>query len=410
MKKIQFHILSSFQFSRGRIFLTFCFLFFIHQTFSQRLQIGIMRAFTSSAVQFSYGDGAYEFRSDSAIICEMTKTDKITVKRDGPKIKLVKNEISLGSYTQIFIREKKKNSYISMTTIAPTARKMRKYMNDFVVKTEGNESLKIINEVEMENYLAGVIESEGGGGKHLEYYKVQAILSRTYALDHLMKHYKDSFQLCDEVHCQAYLNMMRFTPTIKQAVTETKGVVMISPDFKLADGFFFANCGGQTSESDFVWNVSVPYCKSVRDTFCIHSKQATWTKTIPKNQWQDYLVNYFGYPISDSILGPMIFQFDQPKRTAFFISPHLGIPLRDLREKFKLKSTWFNCSLVNGELVLRGKGFGHGVGLCQEGAMRMAFYGYTAEQILKYYFTGIEFFNYTDWLFLKQKVRDSMEL
>lgn len=126
-------------------------------------------------------------------------------------------------YKQLSIREKKKNSHISMTTTAPTARKQRKYMNDFIVKTEGNESLKIINEVEMENYLAGVIESEGGGGKHLEYYKVQAILDKeTYALDHLMKHYKDSFQLCDEVHCQAYLNMMRFTPTIKQAVTKQK--------------------------------------------------------------------------------------------------------------------------------------------------------------------------------------------
>jgi hypothetical protein len=73
MKKNRYHILSSFQFSRTRILLTFCFLFFTHQTFSQRLQIGIMRAFTSSTVQFSYGDGIYEFRSDTTIICEMTK-------------------------------------------------------------------------------------------------------------------------------------------------------------------------------------------------------------------------------------------------------------------------------------------------------------------------------------------------
>lgn len=385
-------------------------ILFSSPIWSQRLQIGIMRGYSTSSVQFSFGEGVYEFRSDTAVVCEMNKADKILLKRDGNSIRIYKNETSLGTYHQLFIREKKRDSHLSILTTAPVTKKVRKYMNDFTVKTEGTDKLKIINEVEMENYLAGVIESEGGGGKHLEYYKVQAVLSRTYALDHLMKHYKDSFQLCDEVHCQAYLNMMRFTPSIKQAVDETKGVIMIAPDFKLADGFFFANCGGQTSESDFVWNVSVPYCRSVRDTFCVHSKQATWEKKIPKQQWSDYLTDHFGYPISDSILGPAIFYFEQPKRTAFYISPHLGIPLRDLREKFNLKSTWFSCSLVNDELVLKGRGFGHGVGLCQEGAMRMAQYGFTSEQILKYYFTGIELFNYTDWLFMRQKVKDVSEL
>ncbi|MBK6526986.1 MAG: hypothetical protein IPG07_16425, partial [Crocinitomicaceae bacterium] len=54
-----------------------------------------MRAFTSSSIQFSYGDGIYEFRSDTTVICEMTKTDKITLKRDGTQIRLVKNEISV---------------------------------------------------------------------------------------------------------------------------------------------------------------------------------------------------------------------------------------------------------------------------------------------------------------------------
>lgn len=393
----------------GLIFF-FLILFVSFHAQTQRLQIGIMRAFSTSSVLFTYGDGDYEFKSDSASICSMSKTDKIVLKRDGNQIRIYKNESSFGLYNRIFIHEKKQNSHISILCTAPVSKKVRKYMNDFIITTEGTSNLKIVNDVEMENYLAGVIESEGGGGKHLEYYKVQAVLSRTYALDHLMKHYKDSFQLCDAVHCQAYLNMMRFTPTIKQAVSETKGIIMIAPDFKLAKGFFFANCGGQTSESDFVWNESVPYCKSVRDTFCIHSRQATWEKKIPKQQWKEYLVNHFGFPVSDSIVGPALYYFEQPWRTAFFLSPRLGIPLRDLREKFNLKSTWFSCSLVGDELVLRGRGFGHGVGLCQEGAMQMAKYGFTYEQILKFYFTGIEFFNYSDWHFLRQKVKDSVEL
>lgn len=372
--------------------------------FCQQLSIGVFSNSKINAVNIGYGSGKYEVRSDSALICKIESGSSVKIKISEGKLQLSKNDVSLGRFNRIIINEIEKDSYLTFTpSTASGTVKTRKYMNNFVIAPTKNATIKIINEVSMDNYLAGVIESEGGGGKHIEYYKVQAVLSRTYALDHLKKHQKDSFQLCDQTHCQAYLNMMRFTPSIKNAVEETKGIVMISQQFKLADGFFFANCGGQTSESDFVWNVPVSYCKSVRDTFCIYSKQATWTKKISKSEWSNYLTNEFGYPIHDSIWGPLIYHFNQPQRTAFYISPHLGIPLRDLREKFKLKSTWFSTYLKDGELILEGKGFGHGVGLCQEGAMRMAQYGYTYEQILHFYFTGIYLFNYNDWLFLNQK-------
>ena len=369
-----------------------------------------MRAYPVSSFQFSYASGEYEIRTDTSIICEMKIDDKLIFKRSDSLIQISKNGISLGKFHVAYINEKKSNSSFSIQSLTPASKKARKYMNNLVIKPEGTDKLKIINEVEMSNYLAGVIESEGGGGKHIEYYRVQAILSRTYALDHLHKHQKDGFQLCDDVHCQAYLSMMRLTPTINDAVKTTNGIVMIGPNYKLADGFFFANCGGQTSEADFVWNVSVPYCKSVRDTFCIHSKQATWEKRIPKLQWEKFLLTEFGYPVSDSIYGPLMYQFNQVSRDAFFVSPHLGIPLRDLRIEFNLKSTWFSCYLAGQEIVLNGKGFGHGVGLCQEGAMRMALYGFNYEQILKFYFTGIGLINYSQWQFLNQQIKDGEHL
>lgn len=378
--------------------------------FSQQLQIGVMRSYPISSFQISYLSGQYEIRNDTSLICEMKTDDKIIFKRSDTLIHLSKNGISLGSFPKIYVSQKKKSSSFGIQCLTPVNKKARKYMDNLIIQLEGTDKLKVINEVESSNYLAGVIESEGGGGKHIEYYKVQAILSRTYALDHLNKHQKDGFQLCDEVHCQSYLNMMRFTPTINDAVKSTEGIVMIGSNLKLADGFFFANCGGQTSESDFVWNISVPYCKSIRDTFCIHSKQATWEKRIPKASWEKYLLNEFGYPISDSIYGPMMYHFNQVSRDAFFVSPHLGIPLRDLRVEFGLKSTWFSCHLSGSEIVLNGKGFGHGVGLCQEGAMRMAQLGYTYEQILKFYFTGIELINYYQLLFYNQRIRDEHRL
>ena len=203
---------------------------------------------------------------------------------------------------------------------------------------------------------------------------------------------------------------MRFTPTITESVNATKGIIMLDQNYQLASGFFFANCGGQTSESDFVWNVAVPYCRSVKDTFCIHSKQANWVKRIPKIKWENYLTKQFGFPVNDSIYGPMIYYFNQPIRAAFYMDPRFGIPLRDLRVEFDLKSTWFSCQLEGTEIVLTGKGFGHGVGLCQEGAMRMANLGYDYRQILNFYFTDVELFNYYNWLFLRQKNTEEIKL
>ncbi|MFM7666605.1 MAG: stage II sporulation protein D, partial [Bacteroidota bacterium] len=62
------------------------------------------------------------------------------------------------------------------------------------------------------------------------------------------------------------------------------------------------------------------------------------------------------------------------------------IPLRDIREEFRLKSTYFSVNLIENNVVLTGKGFGHGVGLCQEGAMQLAKLGFTTEEILNYYY------------------------
>ena len=296
------------------------------------------------------------------------------------------------------------NHSFRIQILGPTKKKERKYENDLIFVPEGESYIKIVNEVEMENYLGGVIESEGGGGRHIEYYKVQAVLSRTYALRNLMKHKKEGFNLCDRVHCQAYHKMLTYTPSIDESVKATKAVVMIDQNFKLVNGFFFANCGGQTSESDFVWNKAVPYCRSVKDTFCINTRQTHWTKKIKKTAWDKYLINHFGYPINDSIYGPLMYSFKQKQRMAFYQIPQLGIPLRDLRVHFKLKSTWFDVYLEGEYVVLKGHGFGHGVGLCQEGAMNMAKCNYSYDKIMRFYFTNVYLINYYKWQYYKQAI------
>jgi stage II sporulation protein D len=92
--------------------------------------------------------------------------------------------------------------------------------------------------------------------------------------------------------------------------------------------------------------------------------------------------------LNDEFLVVKALNFEQKQRKTFFIDPSLGIPLRDVRAAFNLRSTFFSCEPVGEKILLKGKGFGHGIGLCQEGAMEMVGQGKTYNEILKYYFKG----------------------
>ena len=253
----------------------------------------------------------------------------------------------------------------------------------------------------MNNYISGVVESEGGGERHIEYYKVQALMSRTYALNNKRRHIKDGFELCDRVHCQAYHNKLKHTPKIRQAVDETSDEVIINFNDELVATYFSANCGGQTCDASYVWNNSVPYLSSFKDTFCIYTRQANWTKRVSKTNWASFLNKKYG--VLEVIYGELIYNFDQENRKAFYIHPSLGVPLRELRKEFKLKSTYFSTRIEGDDVLLIGRGFGHGVGLCQEGAMKMADLGFSYRQIALYYFNKIKIVEYSKNQFFEQK-------
>ena len=385
-----------------KLYFVIFFAFTAIHIYGQQLDIGIMRRYTIDDLLVSYHQGSYNVYGDTERVFTMLPTESIQIKRKGQKLLLLQGVKELGYFDTVKIEETLPNHTFRIQGLKPQKLKERKYYNNILITLDVEKGLKIVNKVDISNYLGGVIESEGGGGRHLEYYKVQAVLSRTYALSHLRKHEKEGFNLCDQVHCQAYHNMLIYTPSIEKAVKETRQVVMVDQKMKLANGFFFANCGGQTSEADFVWNRPVSYCKSVIDTFCIHTKQATWEKRIPQDKWEGYLERQFGYPVKDSTYNYLLYHFRQEQRHAFYQMPQLGIPLRDIRVYFKLRSTWFDCYLEGQEVVLKGKGFGHGVGLCQEGAMNMAKYNYSFKSIMQFYFKGVGLINYYDYLFFKQ--------
>jgi stage II sporulation protein D len=365
------------------------------------MRIGVLRDYALERVLFSYNDANYTIIGDSTELGKITQNEFIDISiSNAKKIHLKKGVVNLGTFSKVYLISDLINSSITLTGKSPTI-KERKYNDDFEIFIQ-NKQLTIVNLVEMNNYLSGVVESEAGGGKEFDYYKIQAIMCRTYALKNSNKHQIEGFQLCDRVHCQAYHNMLRFTPLIAEAVFFTENQILVDENYNLASTFFHANCGGQTSEAINVWSKNLPYLNTFKDTFCIYTKQASWETKIPQQKWADFLVKKYNYPIYDSIYGPMIFTFNQNDRLAFYHSSNLGIPLRDLREEFNLKSTFFSCYPEGLNVVIRGRGVGHGVGLCQEGAMKMAKYKFNYKQIGLYYFPGLKFTTYKDYLFYNQ--------
>lgn len=363
--------------------LLICFIIST-QIGAQNIRVGIFSDKSIKELEGIVGKGTYFVFKDTLQLAKIGPADILKASYTSGLIRITVNGVEKGRGKSFRIIQDKQEDYVQLRLISPAA-KQRSYEGDFDIEIR-KEALSLINNLDMETYLEGVVESEGGPGQKLNYYKAQAIISRTYAMKYWNKHKEVGYNLCDRVHCQAYLHHRSATVTIDSAVHQTRGLVMVNEDGDLYPTYFHANCGGQTSEPHYVWNEEIPNLCSFKDTFCIHTQQATWEKKIPKEQWLKFLVDKYDYPVWDSISYERLSHYTQDQRDAFYIHPIYGIPLRDIREQFKLKSTFFDAEIVGEEVLLHGRGFGHGVGLCQEGAMNMAKRGYNFDQILGYYY------------------------
>jgi stage II sporulation protein D len=366
-------------------------LFLITQICAQNIHVGIFSDKSIKELEGIVGKGTYFVFKDTLQLAKIGSADVLKASYSAGLIRITVNGIEKGRGKSFRIIQDKQEDYLQLRLISPAA-KQRSYEGDFDIEIR-KEALSLINNLDMETYLEGVVESEGGPGQKLNYYKAQAVISRTYAMKYWSKHKENGYNLCDRVHCQAYLHHRSATVTIDSAVHQTRGLIMLDQNNELYPTYFHANCGGQTSEPHYVWNEEIPNLCSFKDTFCIHTQQAKWEKRIPKEQWMKFLVDKYNFPVSDSASNELLNYFVQEQRSAFYLHPIYGIPLRDLREQFKLKSTFFDAEIVGEEMLLHGRGFGHGVGLCQEGAMNMAKKGYTYDQILGFYYPEMKLVN-----------------
>lgn len=342
----------------------------------------------------------------------------------------------------------------SNTLENPTITVEKDRYRDYIRLINKNNEIVIINHVDLENYLYGVVPREMSHTTHLEALKAQAVASRSFTISNINKHSHEGFNLCDTTHCQVYSGFEYERPSTNLAVSETKGI-MAYYDGKVIEAFYHSTSSGFTEDSLNVWGGEVAYLKSVEDIFSLDSPYSNWSFSMKTSDLNDKLV-LAGIDIGDlqgiEVMGTTLTgKVDKVKligsRREEIIT---GNNFRNLVGNTTLKSTWFNINnsglsvsdkayvisgdnksqaidiskayIIDGneekkvnrgtvsramgkdrvenlggyypisstEILIEGKGYGHGVGMSQYGAKKMAELGYSYDEILKYYYTGIE--------------------
>lgn len=244
------------------------------------------------------------------------------------------------------------------------------------------QGLLLINAIPLEDYLAAVLGGEMPAQFPLEALKAQAVAARTYALQRKIDQYGKAYHLGATVLSQVYGGAGREDPRTKEAVEATRGLVLT---WELApiEAYFHASCGGRTETGKAALQRDLPYLQAV-DCPCASEPRTRWSLDVP------------GALPKGIDLSPGKLSVDQKTGTGRALrlgdgSRSLdGVTFRRLLGYDRLKSLTFEIERDDDGLHLRGRGMGHGAGLCQYGAKALAEDGWGYERILGHYYPGTE--------------------
>lgn len=330
-------------------------------------------------------DASFSVYSGEKKVASLKKNETLFLtiaKGGGMRVRTIAR--ALGMLKNVSVRGATDSSQFVLQSVTPNVGG-RLYAGriDFSVR---NGILKSVLTTPFDLYVAGVVAAEIGTKQVLEMDKVQAIIARTYALQNLDKHKNDGFNLCDNVHCQAFKGIVPNMSLITEACNATRDLVVVDQDNEMITAVFHANCGGQTANSEDVWEKRKEYLRSVKCPYCSNSKNYRWSKGVAADDW--FAFAHVCEPHADVPLA-----YSQTEREATIRIGAVDVSLKKVREALGLRSAYFSFSKVGDSVVFEGKGYGHGVGLCQDGASSMARLNMSYEQIISYYYTGCKVVN-----------------
>ncbi|WP_455389057.1 SpoIID/LytB domain-containing protein [Petrachloros mirabilis] len=252
----------------------------------------------------------------------------------------------------------------------------------------------VINQVDLEEYVKGVVPSEVKSTWHPEMLKAQAVAARTYALYQQMLSATRDYDVAATVQDQVYKGKNGVDAAVQRAVDETRGLVLTYQGAPIYAAFS-STAAGLTEDAVNVWSKEYPYLKGVECPFDLESPFYQWKASFKLDKLEQGLRRQ-GFAVG-TITSMTPIAFSRGGRVAKLLVEHSGGELilrgEDLRKAIGysiVPSTQFTVDSVGQEIVLSGYGAGHAVGMCQWGAKELAELGYPFSTILLYYYPGTE--------------------
>lgn len=271
----------------------------------------------------------------------------------------------------------------------------RRYRGALELRHKGG-GLTAVNIVPVDDYLRSVVPEEMLVDWPAEAIKAQSVAARSFALASRGRHAGESYDLCTTTHCQLYTGTAAEKSASNAAIKATRGEVLTYGG-KPIEALFHTDSGGMTENSEDVWGSHVPYLRAAKDT---PTKTMPWTKTISRADLERKLAAK-GHDIGkvrSLALSPLAIGRAAKDRTAsgrvktMTVKGTKGTATLSgttWRSLLGLKSTLFDAKLAKDMVTFTGYGSGHGLGISQWGAERMAAKGKSYADILHHYYTGI---------------------
>lgn len=270
----------------------------------------------------------------------------------------------------------------------------RRYRGALELRHRGG-GLTAVNIVPVDGYLRSVVPEEMPVDWPAEAIKVQSVAARSFALASRGRHASEGYDLCTTTHCQLYTGTAAEKSASDAAIKATRGEVLTYGG-KPIEALFHTDSGGMTENSEDVWGSHVPYLRAAKDT---PAKTMPWTKTISRADLGRKLAAK-GHTIGrvrSLALSPLAIGRAAKDRTAsgrvktMTVKGTKGTATLSgttWRSLLGLKSTLFDAKLAKDMVTFTGYGSGHGLGISQWGAERMAAKGASYTEILHHYYTG----------------------
>ena len=269
------------------------------------------------------------------------------------------------------------------------------YRGVLIVRPLDHGFLNVIEQIDLEEYLYGVVPREVEPEWPPEALKAQAVISRTFVLANLGQHAARGYDVSNDVFAQVYGGKGVEHVRTNQAVDATRGEILVDESGKPIQAFFHASCGGRTEAPQYVWH-DIPhaysYLVSIRDPYCRDDPFGSWRRSLSASILQRKL-RRAGYPVGAITKIRITDRSPSGRATVFSIaSGKKAVAIRAnafrlLAGPETLRSTLITRIERRGDtFVFEGHGWGHGVGLCQVGARGRALAGYSYAQILSAYY------------------------